>query len=80
MTNMPGGVARTATEALNNVTLPYIRDLANKGWQRALQEDAGFARGLNIHAGRVEHPAVAAALEPDLAPEVRLSNRVVLLA
>lgn len=40
--NMPGAVARTSTFALNNATLPYIVKLANKGYQKALLEDAGF--------------------------------------
>ncbi|MDE2516883.1 MAG: alanine dehydrogenase [Rhodospirillales bacterium] len=60
--NMPGGVARSAAQALNNATLPYVLALAAKGWEQALAEDAGFAQGLNIHAGRITHPAVAAAL------------------
>ena len=62
VTNMPGGVARTSTEALNNVTLPYIKQLANKGWRRALAEDSGFVKGLNVHAGTLAHDAVARAL------------------
>jgi alanine dehydrogenase len=62
VTNMPGGVARTATEALNNVTLPYVKSLASKGWRQALLDDAGFAKGLNISAGRLVHGAVAEAL------------------
>jgi len=62
VTNMPGGVARTSAEALNNVTAPYVRALADHGWRHALAQDAGFARGLNISAGEIRHPAVAAAL------------------
>ena len=62
VTNMPGGVARTSTEALNNVTLPYVKAIANKGWQQAFAEDEGFAKGLNVHAGRLAHDAVADAL------------------
>ena len=67
VTNMPGGVARTSTQALNNVTLPYVAALADQGWEAALAADAGFARGLNVQDGRITHPAVAAALEPQLA-------------
>lgn len=59
--NMPGGVARTATLALTNATLPFVLALANKGWRRALNEDAHLARGLNVHAGRVVYQAVAEA-------------------
>ena len=62
VTNMPGAVARTSTLALNNVTLPYVRAIADLGWEQALAADAGFARGLNVHAGTVRHPAVRHAL------------------
>ncbi len=57
--NMPGAVPRTSTFALTNVTLPYVRLLANLGWQAALARDPNFAAGLNVHAGRVTHEAVA---------------------
>ena len=60
--NMPGGVARTSTQALNNATLPYVLALAGKGWQGALAEDAGLLAGLNVHNGAITHAAVAAAL------------------
>ena len=59
VTNMPGAVPRTSTFALTNATLPYVRALADHGWERALAADAGFARGLNVHAGRITHEAVA---------------------
>jgi alanine dehydrogenase len=60
--NMPGGVARTSTQALNNATLPYVLALAGLGWERAMAEDAGLRAGLNVHDGNITHPAVAAAL------------------
>ena len=66
--NMPGAVARTSTFALTNATLPYVRQLAELGWQQALREDAGFAAGLNVHAGAITHPAVAHSLGVPLAP------------
>jgi alanine dehydrogenase len=62
VTNMPGAVARTSTQALTNVTLPYVKALADKGWSRALAEDAHFANGLNVHRGAIRHAEVAAAL------------------
>ena len=62
VTNMPGAVARTATLALNNVTLPYVKALAEGGWQRAFKQDAGFAAGLNVHNHEVCHPKVAQSL------------------
>lgn len=60
--NMPGGAPRTATFALNNATLPFVIDLANKGYKRALLENSHLRNGLNIHRGKITHPAVAAAL------------------
>ena len=60
--NMPGAVARTSTLALNNATLPFVLALADKGWARALRDDAHFANGLNVAAGKVTHRAVAEAL------------------
>ncbi|HEY1892220.1 MAG TPA: alanine dehydrogenase [Steroidobacteraceae bacterium] len=60
--NMPGAVARTSTFALTNATLPYVRMLADLGWQAALKQDPGFAAGLNVHAGQITHEAVAHAL------------------
>jgi alanine dehydrogenase len=59
VTNMPGAVARTSTFALTNATLPYVRKLADLGWEKALGADAGFARGLNVHAGAITYEAVA---------------------
>ncbi len=61
VTNMPGAVARTSTFALTNATLPFVLALADKGWQRALREDPYLREGLNIHDGKITHPAVATA-------------------
>ncbi len=49
--NMPGGVPRTSTYALNNVTLPHVITLANKGYKQALKDDEHLKNGLNVHAG-----------------------------
>ena len=57
--NMPGGVPRTSTLALNNATLPFLTNLANKGYQKALNEDKNFLAGLNVHKGQVTYKAVA---------------------
>lgn len=57
--NMPGGVARTSTMALNNATAPYAVQLANKGWKQALKDDAHLANGLNVAAGKITYEAVA---------------------
>src|SRR5262249_24916152 len=68
VTNMPGAVARTVTFALNNVTLPFVLALADKGMRHALGEDAHLRNGLNIHEGRVTHRAVAQALKLQFTP------------
>ncbi len=57
--NMPGGVPRTSTYALNNATLPYALALANKGAKQAMLDDPHLRAGLNVHAGRVTHRKVA---------------------
>lgn len=55
--NMPGAVPWTATQALNNSTLPYVLQLANYGLS-ALDRDPALAKGLNIKGGEIIHPAV----------------------
>ncbi len=60
--NMPGGVARTSTLALTNATLPFVIELANKGYRRAVEENRHLRNGLNIHRGAVTYEAVARAL------------------
>ena len=57
--NMPGGVPRTSTIALNNATLPHLVKLANNGYEKALGEDKNFLAGLNVHKGMVTYKAVA---------------------
>ena len=60
--NMPGGVARTSTYALNNATLPHILSIADRGWKAALRADPHLANGLNIWDGKVTCAPVAEAL------------------
>ncbi|QNH20748.1 alanine dehydrogenase [Xanthomonas sp. GW] len=62
--NMPGGVARTSTFALTNATLPFVLQLAEHGLQ-ALRDDQDLRNGLNVHAGKLTHRAVAQALGED---------------
>jgi alanine dehydrogenase len=57
--NMPGGVANTSTFALNNVTLPYVCAIADKGYRQACLDDPHLLAGLNVHHGRITHDAVA---------------------
>ena len=59
--NMPGGVPRTSTLALTNATLPYALQLANKGWKRAVQDNAALLKGVNVVDGKVTYPGVAEA-------------------
>jgi alanine dehydrogenase len=60
--NMPGAVPQTATKALTNATLPYIRRLASLGIEEALIADPALAAGLNTQAGKITYPGVAEAL------------------
>ena len=57
--NMPGGVPRTSTIALNKATLPFLNKLATNGYHKALKEDKNFLEGLNVHKGQVTYKAVA---------------------
>jgi alanine dehydrogenase len=59
VTNMPGAVGRTSTYALCNVTLPYVMQLARKGYERAVLENVGLSQGVNVRNGYVTNPAVA---------------------
>jgi alanine dehydrogenase len=60
--NMPGAVPKTSTFALNNVTLPHVLALADKGYKQALIDDPHLRAGLNVHQGEVTHDEVAEAL------------------
>ena len=57
--NMPGGVPRTSTLALNKATLPFLNKLVNDGYKKALKEDKNFLAGLNVCNGSVTYKAVA---------------------
>jgi len=73
VTNMPGAVARTSTIALNNATLPFALALANKGYRKALADDAHLMNGLNVANGKVTYKAVADAHGlPYIAPQEAL--------
>jgi alanine dehydrogenase len=64
--NMPGAVARTATIALGNATMPFMLALANKGWRQACTDDPHLLAGLNVHAGQLTYYAVGKALGIDV--------------
>jgi alanine dehydrogenase len=59
VTNMPGGVPRTSTFALNNATLPFVLSIADKGYKQALADDPHLRKGLNILKGNITYKAVA---------------------
>jgi alanine dehydrogenase len=73
--NMPGGVARTSTLALNNVTLPYAISIANKGADQAMLDDHHLLNGLNVYKGKVTYQAVSNALGLEFTPAVSLLGR-----
>jgi alanine dehydrogenase len=66
--NMPGAVPHTSTHALTNATLPYLRAIANNGWQAALRADSALALGLNVVGGKVTNAGVAEANGVALTP------------
>ena len=66
--NMPGGVPKTSTHALNNVTLPFTLQLADKGWRSALADNPHLKEGLNVAFGKVTCEPVASALGYDYSP------------
>jgi alanine dehydrogenase len=66
--NMPGAVPVTSTYALTNVTLPYVLQIANHGWEKALQQNPDLAKGLNTHAGKITYKAVAEAHGYEFSP------------
>ena len=62
VTNMPGSVPRTSTLALTHETLPYVLELAEKGFDLAVRENPALALGVNIHQDKITHPALAEAI------------------
>lgn len=61
--NMPGAVPRTSTIGLTNVTVPYARLLADKGYRKACEENSSLRKGINTLDGYVTYRAVAEAHE-----------------
>lgn len=57
--NIPGAVPMTATNALNNTTLPFVQLLANQGWREGCANNASLNQGLSIYDGKIVHAAVA---------------------
>ncbi|HEX9600199.1 MAG TPA: alanine dehydrogenase, partial [Mariniflexile sp.] len=65
--NMPGAVPYTSTVALTNVTLPYVIKLANEGWEKACENSASLAKGLNIVKGEIVYKEIAEAFDLEFA-------------
>jgi alanine dehydrogenase len=63
VTNMPGAYPKTSTIALTNVTLPYIKILADKGIEQALRDDASIQSSLNTYKGHVVHKTLAGSID-----------------
>lgn len=59
VTNIPGAVPKTSTNALNNATLSYIQLIANIGWEKACKKNQALNKGLNMHDGKIVYKAVA---------------------
>ena len=72
VTNIPGAVGRTSSHALTNVTLPYVLQLANKGWKKAMKENPTLMRGLNIAEGKTTFRAIANAFGLEYCPAEEL--------
>lgn len=69
--NMPGGVARTSTFALNNATLPNAIALADKGYKKAFSDDPHLLEGLNVYKGQITYEAVARDQNLDYTPAAK---------
>jgi alanine dehydrogenase len=65
---MPGAVAKTSTFALTNATLPYAVEIADKGWQRAMQENKEIRLGANVINGKITYKGVADAFDLEYTP------------
>ena len=73
--NMPGGVPRTSTMALNKATLPLLIKLADQGYKKTLKENKNFLAGLNVFKGKVTYKGVADAFKLDyFSPEELISR------
>ncbi len=72
VSNMPGALPRTSTLALNNATLPYVMEIASKGWNKAMKENPEIKAGANVVAGKVTYNGVAEAFGLNYEPINRL--------
>ncbi|MEE8366378.1 MAG: alanine dehydrogenase [Gammaproteobacteria bacterium] len=72
--NMPGAVPRTSTYALNNVTLPFVLKIADKGYKQALTDNPHLRNGLNVHKGEITCKEVAENLNYDYRDPLEAMN------
>ena len=70
--NMPGGVPRTSTMALNKATLPLLLKLADEGYRKTLKENKNYLAGLNIYRGEITHKGVSDAFNLKYTPALEL--------
>ena len=68
VSNMPGAVPRTSTRALTLNTLPYVLEIAEKGWKKAVRENPALAKGVNLVEGKITYQAVAEAFNLTYTP------------
>jgi alanine dehydrogenase len=68
VSNMPGAVPKTSTIALTNATLPYVLEIAQKGWKTAMMDNPEIRRGANVVGGKVTYKAVADAFQLEYTP------------
>jgi alanine dehydrogenase len=68
VSNMPAAVPKTSTIALTNATLPYVLEIADRGWSQAMQENPEIKQGANIINGKVTYKAVADVFGLDYTP------------
>jgi alanine dehydrogenase len=68
VSNMPGAVPRTSTRALTLNTLPYVLEIAEKGWKNAARENPALAKGINLVEGKITYQAVAEAFSLTYTP------------
>src|SRR5699024_915886 len=72
--NMPGAVPTTSTTGLTNETVPYILDIANKGYEQAIKDNRALRKGVNITQGKVTNQGVASAFDYEYTPVEALWN------
>ena len=77
VSNMPGAVPRTSTLAQGHLnTLPYVLEIAQKGWKKAVRENPALAKGVNLVEGKITYQAVAEAFNSAYTPLDEVLNHV----